>query len=204
MRWTRSGSPGQCWGCGREELCWPRSTGIRTAIRVLLAGRDQMATERTRTINALTALVRSVDLGVDARKALTVTQVATITGWRSRDEDRATAACRREAIRLAGRIRALERDLATNKAELHQFTTAQAPELLALSGVGPVVAGAILLAWSHPGRVRSEAAFAVGLTLRDSSMHSRKPSRCDRRWHLHLPWYDGRHTDVQKRAHLRV
>jgi transposase len=144
-----------------EELNWPRSNGIRTAIRVLLAGRDQMATERTRTINALTALVRSVDLGVDARKALTVAQIATIAGWRSRDEDPATAACRREATRLAGRIRALERDLATNKAELHQFTAARAPELLALSGVGPVVAGAILLAWSHPGRVRSEAAFAA-------------------------------------------
>jgi transposase len=30
-----------------------------------------------------------------------------------------------------------------------------------LPGVGPVVAGTILLAWSHPGRVRSEAAFAA-------------------------------------------
>jgi hypothetical protein len=28
-------------------------------------------------------------------------------------------------------------------------------------GVGPVVAGTILLAWSHPGRVRSEVAFAT-------------------------------------------
>ena len=35
------------------------------------------------------------------------------------------------------------------------------PELLDLPGVGPVVAGTILLAWSHPGRVRSEAAFAA-------------------------------------------
>ena len=133
----------------------------RTAIRVLVSTRDQMSTERTKIINALTALVRSVDLGVDARKALTSAQITTIAGWRARDEDPAVAACRREAIRLASRIHALGRDLAANMAELRQFTAAQVPELLDLPGVGPVVAGTILLAWSHPGRVRSEAAFAA-------------------------------------------
>ena len=46
-------------------------------------------------------------------------------------------------------------------AELRRFTAAEVPELLNLPGVGPVVAGTILLAWSHPGRVRSEAAFAA-------------------------------------------
>ena len=34
------------------------------------------------------------------------------------------------------------------------------PELLDESGVGPIVAAQLLVAWSHPGRVRSEAAFA--------------------------------------------
>ena len=105
-----------------------------------------MGTERTKTINTLTALVRSVDLGVDARKALTSAQITTIAGWRARDENLAVAACRREAIRLASRILALGRDLAANMAELRQFTTAEVPELLVLSGVGPVVAGTILLA----------------------------------------------------------
>ena len=46
-------------------------------------------------------------------------------------------------------------------AELRHFTAAEVPELLDLPGVGPVVAGMILLAWSHPGRVCSEAAFAA-------------------------------------------
>lgn len=148
-------------GLRLDQLCWPRAGGIRTAIRVLVSARDQMGTERTKIINALTALVRSVDLGVDARKALTSAQITTIAGWRTRDEDPATAACRREAIRLASRIHALGRDMATNMAELRQFTAAEVPELLDLPGVGPVVAGTILLAWSHPGRVRSEAAFAA-------------------------------------------
>jgi transposase len=145
-------------GLRLDQLCWPRAGGTRTAIRVLVSARDQMGTERTKTINTLTALIRSVDLGVDARKALTSAQITTIAGWRARDENLAVAACRREAIRLASPILTLGRDLAANMAELRQFTAA---ELLVLSGVGPVVAGTILLARSHPGRVRSEAAFAA-------------------------------------------
>jgi transposase len=148
-------------GLRLDQVCWPRAGGIRTAIRVLVSARGQMGTERTKIINALTALVCSVDLGVDARKALTSAQITTIAGWRTRDEDPATAACRREAIRLASRIHAIRRDMATNMAELRQFTAAEVPELLDQPGVGPVVAGTILLAWSHPGRVRSEAAFAA-------------------------------------------
>ncbi len=148
-------------GLRLDQLCWPRAGGIRTAIRVLVSARDQMGTERTKTINSLTALVRSVDLGVEARRALTGPQVTAIASWRSRGEDAATSSCRREASRLANRIRALDRDLAANKIELGQFTATEVPELLDLPGVGPVVAGTILLAWSHPGRVRSEAAFAA-------------------------------------------
>ncbi|WP_327031202.1 transposase [Micromonospora sp. NBC_01740] len=71
------------------------------------------------------------------------------------------AICRAEAIRLARRIRALDAELAANHTALHQTVTAQAPQLLALPGVGAIVAATVLLAWSHPGRVRSEAAFAA-------------------------------------------
>jgi transposase len=148
-------------GLQLDQVCWPRASGIRTAIRVLVAAREQMVAERTKAINALTALVRSVSLGLDARKSLTQAQITTIAGWRSRAEDAATAACRREAVRLATRIRVLEHDLAANHDQLHQFSAAQVPELLALPGVGPVVAATILTVWSHPGRVRSEAAFAA-------------------------------------------
>ena len=35
-----------------------------------------------------------------------------------------------------------------------------APQLLDEPGVAPIVAAQLLVAWSHPGRVRSEAAFA--------------------------------------------
>ena len=35
------------------------------------------------------------------------------------------------------------------------------PELLERRGVGPIVAATVLCAWSHPGRIRSESAFAM-------------------------------------------
>jgi len=47
------------------------SERAQVAMRVLVVAREQMTKERTRTINTLTALVRTVDLGVDARRALT-------------------------------------------------------------------------------------------------------------------------------------
>ncbi|GAA1613778.1 IS110 family transposase [Actinoplanes couchii] len=144
-----------------DHLCWPRQAGDRTALRVLAAAREQMSGERTRAVNALTALLRTVDLGVDARRALTTTTIATIAAWRTRSDGITLVICRAEAIRLARCIRVLDAELAANHTALQQAVTAQAPQLLALPGVGPVVAATVLLAWSHPGRIRSEAAFAA-------------------------------------------
>jgi hypothetical protein len=36
-----------------------------------------------------------------------------------------------------------------------------APALLAEPGIGPITAAQLLISWSHPGRFRSEAAFAM-------------------------------------------
>jgi transposase len=53
------------------QLRWPGSDdGVRAALRVLIASRDHITTERTAAINALIALLRVVDLGVDARGPL--------------------------------------------------------------------------------------------------------------------------------------
>jgi transposase len=45
--------------------------------------------------------------------------------------------------------------------ELGVLARAMAPALLAQRGVGPVTGAQVLISWSHPGRLRSEAAFAV-------------------------------------------
>jgi transposase len=148
-------------GLQTSQLRRPRQGGDRTILRVLSAARDQMTGERTRTVNALTALLRTVDLGIDARRALPAAVIATIAGWRTTTSVTTRAVCRGEAIRLARRVRTLDAELAANHAALTVAVDAQAPELLEVRGVGPVVAAVVLQAWSHPGRVRSEAAFAA-------------------------------------------
>jgi len=52
------------------ELIRPRAGKLRSALRVLLTARRAMDAQRTADRNALTALVRIIDLGIDARKPL--------------------------------------------------------------------------------------------------------------------------------------
>ncbi|GAA4037957.1 hypothetical protein GCM10023063_23730 [Arthrobacter methylotrophus] len=111
-----------------------------------------MTIERTAKFNALTALLRSVDLAIDARKPLTDPQITEISHWRTRDEALAAATARAEAIRLAKRITILDTEL---------LEASPAAALLDEKGIGPVIAAVVYTAWSHLGRVRSEAAFAA-------------------------------------------
>lgn len=139
-----------------------RRTGdLQSALQVLTSARDQQNADRLRCINALTALVRTHDLGIDARRALTGPQIATIASWRRREETLGTVTARAEATRLAKQITTLERDLAENRERITHLVETTAPELLDLPGVGAVTAAVILTVWSHPGRIRNEAAFAM-------------------------------------------
>jgi transposase len=134
---------------------------VRDALAVLTTAREQLNTTRLAAINALTALVRTHDLGIDARRALTTTQITQITRWRARTEPLGAATARTEAIRLATHIVALDSDLRINRTRIADLVTTHAPHLTTRLGVGPVTAASVLIAWSHPGRVRSEAAFAM-------------------------------------------
>ena len=67
------------------------------------------------------------------------------------------------ATRLVLRSLARRSVAATAEADEHEIlihVRALAPQLLDEPGVGPIVAAQLIIAWSHPGRVRSEAAFA--------------------------------------------
>lgn len=139
-----------------------RDDGVRAALRTLVTAREHMTTDRTATINALIALVRVVDLGIDARRPLTADQVSQILRWRARAEDLATGIARAEAVRLAKRVSDLDEDLRSNHDQLTSLIRAsKAATLLDKTGIGPVTAAVVLAAWSHSGRVRSEAAFAA-------------------------------------------
>lgn len=136
--------------------------GARAGLRVLLGAREHMTFERTAKVNALTALLRSVDLGVDARSALSPPQLRRISQWRKRDEDLSIAIARTEAKRLAQLITVLDAELKENQTHLTELLQATpAGVLLDEVGIGPVNAAILYTAWSHRGRVRSEAAFAT-------------------------------------------
>jgi transposase len=63
---------------------------------------------------------------------------------------------------LAVRYQALDAEITALNLELDQLTIKAAPGLVALFGVGPEVAGALLVAaGDNPGRLRSEAAFSM-------------------------------------------
>lgn len=146
-----------------EQLRRPRSSdGARAALRILLTAREHMTTERTATVNALTALLRVAALGFDARKPLTATQIVEVSRWRTRVEDLATATARAEAVRLAKRVVDLTEDLTTNQVQMTGLIReSKAAVLMDKTGIGPVTAAVVYTAWSHPGRMRSEAAFAA-------------------------------------------
>ena len=144
------------------QLRWPGSDdGVRAALRVLIASRDHITTERTAAINALIALLRVVDLGVDARGPLNATQISAIAAWRSRTEELSIGVARAEAVRLAKRVRVADQELSNVTQQMTSLLTdSPAAGLLDKPGIGPVTAAIAYAAWSHAGRVRSEAAFA--------------------------------------------
>lgn len=137
-----------------------RAGDVAAALQVLTTARDRLTRDRTTRVNALTALLRGHHLGIDARKALTKTQIRTVAGWRPRTEALDLRTARAEATHLATSIRELDQQLTTNEKTLRDLISEHAPELLHLPGIGPVTAADMLTAWSYPGRVRSEAAFA--------------------------------------------
>lgn len=145
-----------------DHLRHPRKDdGPRAALRVLTAARDQMTSERTACVNALIALLRVFDLGIDARKPVTGAQISEISRWRTRAEDIGIATARAEAIRLAKRITGLDSDLKANtKTTTELLHQGPGRALLEQPGIGPVTAAIAVAAWSHEGRIRDEAAFA--------------------------------------------
>lgn len=144
-----------------KQLRRPRlSEGIRAALRVLVAARDSMTGERTRDVNALTALVRVNELGLDPRRALNGEQILEVSRWRARDEELALSVARAEAVRLAKRIGELNKDLAGNDQQVTELVkVSEAAPLLEVKGFGAVTAATCLTVWSHQDRIHSEAAF---------------------------------------------
>lgn len=139
----------------------PRLAANTQALRPLLVARESAVSERTATINQLRSLLLGAPPALRERlqglpaKAL----VDACARLRPGSQPDRSALCL--ALRsLARRIQLLRAEADTLERELHQRVRQLAPQLLTQPGIGPISAAQLLIAWSHPGRVRSEAAFA--------------------------------------------
>lgn len=145
-----------------EKVLHPRThNGDFAALSVLLTARNAIGKNRSASVNQLTALLRGHALGIDARNALNGEQISQVAAWRSHPSDDAgTATIRAEATREAHEILRRDTEMLHNEKGLRKHVQNLAGWLLDEYGVGPVVAGQLLVSWSGPGRIRSEAAYA--------------------------------------------
>jgi transposase len=149
---------------GRDQLAQPRAAGHRAALSVRLTARRsavQAATDAQRQLHAL--VVAAPDTLRERLRGLSTPRLVAACGrlrlrsaWDT--ETMATAASLRA---LARRIQLLNAEIADHSRAITTLVRAWHPELLTPTGVGPIVAAVVLCAWSHPGRCRTDAAFAM-------------------------------------------
>ena len=149
---------------GRDKLNQPRAHhGIREAIRVHTVARAGAVRARTAAVNELKAFIVTADeqLRSELRGLRTNKIVERCSRFRDSAKRGLDERSTRNATRsLARRVRHLEAEIAEHDAALKTLIDRAAPQLIAERGVGYVTAAAFYLAWSHPGRCHSEAAFA--------------------------------------------
>jgi transposase len=137
--------------------------GAVEAIRTLMVAKRSAAGERTRTINQARALVLTGPDDLRARFAghTPAALIAGLASLRPRPGDAAGHATRIALRELGRRAQFLDGQLERLDELIVPLVTAHAPGLLALYGVGPNTAALLLIAaGDHPGRLRSEAAWA--------------------------------------------
>jgi len=148
----------------RTKLGTPRATGARQALSVLLAARSSAVEAARIGQQQVFSLVIAAPGQLRARfrgkgtlaMVRNASRLRLLAGWDV--ETRTTAAVLRA---LARRVLELSAEAKRYEKEILTMVRAWHPELLECRGVGPIVAATVLCAWSHPGRIRSDAAFAM-------------------------------------------
>ncbi len=146
-----------------EPLALPRSGERREALRLLLVARRSAVDVRREALVQLRSVI--VTAPERLREELRGLPVQRLLERCCRLRLSAAAAPDEQAARLvlrtlARRIEAASAEADELEQEILAHVQALAPQLLDEPGVGPIVAAQLIVAWSHRGRVRSEAAFA--------------------------------------------
>ncbi len=154
----------------RELLARPhpaqmRADGDREALRLLMIDRDNAVASAKTARAALAAVLvtapaplreqlRHLPRGRRAKECAALTCPP--------GADRQTRVLHQTLIRLGQRIAALAEAAAELEAQITELVKEIAPGLVAAEpGLGALSAAQLLLSWSHAGRIRTEAAFAM-------------------------------------------
>src|SRR5580704_18310492 len=137
--------------------------GAVEAIRALMVAKRSARSERVQTINQARALVLTGpdDLRIRFAGHTAAGLVSGLASLRPRPGDAAGYATRIALRELGRRAEFLDGQLGRLDELIAPLVAARAPGLLALYGIGPHTAALLLIAaGDHPGRLRSEAAWA--------------------------------------------
>ena len=161
-RWMRSAPPGPRSPAGRPGA--PKGgDGAVEAIRALMVAKRSARAGRTQTIDQARALILTGpdDLRIRFCEHTPARLVAELASLRPRPGAPVGYPTRVALRELGRRAQFLGRQLQRLDELIAPLVTARAPRLLALYGVGADTAAMLLVAaGDHPGRLRSEAAWA--------------------------------------------
>ena len=146
-----------------ETLTLPRAGERREALRLLLLARRSAVDVRKEALVQLrSVIVTAPDRLREELRGLPVQRLLVRCSRlrRSSSAPPDELATRQVLRSLARRIESATAEAAELEREILANVRALAPQLLDEPGVGPIVAAQVIVAWSHQGRVRSEAAFA--------------------------------------------
>lgn len=146
---------------GQKRWAQPRAGGQRAALAALVSTREGAMQARRAALCQLRALLLALPPERRERLAgLTRTRLlerlAALRPRAGGEPDGVELALRS----LARRVRALDHEQCTLQRQIELLVAERAPWLLAEPGIGPIAAAQLVIAWSHRGRLWSEAAFA--------------------------------------------
>jgi transposase len=147
-----------------DRLPVPRADGDREALRILLVARQEITVACTAQTSRLHALLLAGD-DTGRRAARTTLSGKALAALAGREvpaqASREQAVRQAEIGRLALALAQARSQLKDNRAQLLAIVDDIAPGLTSRFGVGPVSAAQAIVSFSHPGRCRSEAAYAA-------------------------------------------
>jgi transposase len=149
----------------RVHLGKPRIGPDRAALQVLLTARRGAVDSAVEAQSQLHALVVTAPEQVRARFRGLSTRALIAAALKLRPAHYAAEVHVFTAMTtlkvIARRVRSLEDEACEHEKAIKKIVSAWRPDLLALTGVGPIVAATVLAAWSHAGRCRDDGAFAM-------------------------------------------